>query len=202
MGRTSYRQRLATQFTQPRLSTPEGTIFVPPQPVDLERFYAIDPGAEESPDPSLSAFEHLLELEQYHLILSLAWRCGQAYRTLDLGMLRTESDKLFVVHQLNDDVGTSLIVAYLSTSVPHQLFGLFLVDYLSSRGTAYAVSLPDVLPHTIWIARPELAPHAAVAAGLFGLVTPGGADALAARQLGGETTWPGPRREGGQLLMA
>lgn len=202
MGRTSYRQRLATQFTQPRLSTPEGTIFVPPQPVDLERFYASDPRADEAPDPSLTAFEHLLELEQYQLILSLAWRCVPTYRTLDLGVLRTESDKLFVVHQLNDDMGTSLIVAYLSTTVPCRLFGVFLVDYLSSRGTAYAVSLPDVLPHTIWIARPDLASHAAVAAGLLGLVTPGGADALAARQFGGETTWSGPRLEGGQLLTA
>lgn len=202
MGRISYRQRLATQFTHPRLSTPEGTIFVPPQPVDLERFFRSGRTIEEGPDPTLTAFEQLLELEQYELVLSLAWRCASTQRTLDLGLLRTDSDKLFVVHQLNDDVGTTLIVAYLSASMPCRLFKLFLVDYLSSRGTAYAVGLPDVLPNTIWIARPDLASQASVATGLLGLVTPGGAAAGAVRQLGGDPVFVGPRLEGEQLLMA
>ncbi len=201
MGRTSNCQRLATQFTQQRLSTPEGAIFVPPQPVDLERCFVFDASGESDDDPTLSAFEHLLETRQYRLALSLSWRCYTGYHTLDLGLLRLDNDLLFAVHQLNDDAGTSLLVAYLTPAAPQRLFHLFLVDYLSTHGSAYAVSLPTSLPQIIWIADPELAPQAMVAAGLFGLVAPAGA-ALAVRQVVGDTTYLGPRSEGEPLFLA
>jgi hypothetical protein len=154
--------------------TDAGTVFVPPRPIDLEHHFGGDAGGDDSRDQSLTAFEHLVEAEQFQLVLSLGWgsRCapGQA---LDLGLLRVDADKMFVVHQVNDDAGTSLILAYLSAHSLSRLFGHFLVDYLSSRGTGYAVNLPNMLPHTIWVARPDLAAHPVVAAGLLGLVAPG-----------------------------
>lgn len=174
MGRNSARQRLAARFTHPRLATDAGTIFVPPRPIDLERHFGGFDGGEDAPDQSLTAFEHLVEAEQYQLVLSLSWGTRiSPGQTLDLGLLRVDADKLFVVHQVNDDAGTSLILAYLSPNVLSRLFGQFLVDYLSSRGTGYAVNLPSLLPHTIWVAKPDLAAHSVVAAGLLGLVAPG-----------------------------
>ncbi|MGB9634797.1 MAG: hypothetical protein ACPL8I_15765 [Chloroflexaceae bacterium] len=201
MGRTSNCQRLATQFTQQRLSTPDGAIFVPPQPVDLERCFVFDTGVEIDDDPTLSAFEHLLETRQYRLALSLSWRCYTSYHTLDLGLLRLENNLLFAVHQINDDAGTSLLIASLSSPAPQRMFHLFLVDYLSTHGSAYSVSLPTSLPQIIWIADPELAPQTVVAAGLFGLVAPAGA-ALAVRQVVGDTTYLGQRSEGEPLFLA
>ncbi|MCS6880234.1 MAG: hypothetical protein RMK84_06275 [Oscillochloridaceae bacterium] len=201
MGRTSNCQRLATQFTQQRLSTPDGAIFVPPQPVDLEHCFVFDPGGEIDDDPTLSAFECLLEKRQYRLALSLSWRCHTAYHTLDLGLLRLDNDLLFAVHQLNDDAGTSLLVASLASTAPQRIFHLFLIDYLSTHGSAYAVSLPTSLPQIIWIADPELAPQAVVAAGLFGLVAPDRA-APAVRQVFGDMTYLGQRSEGEPLFLA
>lgn len=201
MGRTSNCQRLAMQFTQQRLSTPDGAIFVPPQPVDLEHCFVFDPGGELDDDPTLSAFECLLEKRQYRLALSLSWRCYTTYHTLDLGLLRMDNNLLFAVHQLNDDAGTSLLVASLASASPQRMFHLFLVDYLSTHGSAYAVTLPTSLPQIIWIADPELAPQAVVAAGLFGLVAPDGA-ALAVRQVFGDTAYLGQRSEGERLFLA
>lgn len=174
MGRNSARQRLATRFTQPRLVTDAGTVFVPPHPVDLERYCGAIEEGDDAPDRSLSAYEQLVDEERYQLVLSLGWgSLNSPPQTLDLGLMRLDADKYFVVHQVNDDAGTSLVLAYLSTTALSRLFGQFLVDYLSSRGTGYAVSLPCVLPRTIWVARPDLASHTTVAAGLFGLVAPG-----------------------------
>jgi hypothetical protein len=201
MGRTSNCQRLATQFTQQRLSTPDGAIFIPPQPVDLEHCFVFDASGEIDDDPTLSAFEHLLETRQYRLALSLSWRCYTTYHTLDLGLLRLENNLLFAVHQLNDDAGTSLLIASLASSAPQRMFHLFLVDYLSTHGSAYAVNLPTSLPQIIWIADPELAPQTVVAAGLFGLVAPGGA-ALALRQVVGDAPYLGQRSEGEPLFLA
>lgn len=174
MARRSSSQHLAAQFTHPRLSTSDGTIFVASRPLDLEHSAVGLHELDEELDPSLSAFECLLEHKRYQLALSLSWGLRSTSQTLDLGVLRSDNDHLFVVHQLNDDAGTSLIVAYLSTRVPSQLFASFLIDYLSSRGAAYGVSLPSLLPSTTWIACPEFASHSAVAAGLLGLVTPVG----------------------------
>lgn len=172
MRRSGYQQRLATHFIQPRLATAAGTIFVAPRPVDLEGYFADDTLLGDGGDPTLSAFEQLLDDARYQLVLSLTWGAPAASQTLDLGLLRTSSNQLFVVHQVNDDVGTSLILAYLSASAPLLLVAPFLTDYLSSRGSAYMVSLPGLLPQAIWVARPDLASHAVVAAGLLGLVTP------------------------------
>lgn len=177
MGRSSDQGRLATRFTHPRLSTDAGTIFVPPYPLDLERHFGGGSAREAAGDPSLTAFEQLVDAARYQLVLSLSWGRGSASaQTLDLGLLRADGDKLFVVHQLNDDAGTSLILAYLAAEVPIRLFRLFLVDYLTSRGTGYMVTLPCLLPESIWIVQPEVVSHAAVATGLLGLVTPGGVD--------------------------
>lgn len=174
MGRSSFHQRLATRFTQPRLITRAGTVFVAPQPVELESYFGAGSDDDDGPDGSLSAFERLLEAERYQLVLSMSWGSVTAPgHTLDLGLLRLDTDKLFVVHQVNDDAGTSLIVAYLAATAPMQLFRLFLVDYLSSQGTGYTVNLPCLIPQTIWIVEPELATQATVATGLLGLVTPG-----------------------------
>lgn len=173
MRRSGYQQRLATHFIQPQLTTTDGTIFVAPRPVDLESYFEDDLIRDEA-DPTLSAFERLLEAARYQLVLSLSWGAPAAGQTLDVGLLRTGSNQLFVVHQVNDDTGTALIVGYLSSSAPLLLVAPFLIDYLSSRGSAYMVTLPSTLPQTIWIARPEIAPHPAVAAGLLGMVSPGG----------------------------
>jgi hypothetical protein len=177
MGRNSYQRRLATRFTHSRLSTNAGTIFVPPHPVDLEAYFGSDDALESPHAAGLTAFERLVDAERYQLILSLSW--GGATlpsHTLDLGLLRVDGDKLFVVHQLNDDAGTSLILAYLCADTPSRLFSPFLVDYLSSGGTAYMVTLPCRLPENIWIVQPEVASHPVVAVGLLGLVAPGGFD--------------------------
>lgn len=174
MGRSSYQRRLATRFTHPRLNTEAGTIFVPPHPVDLEHYFGSYNDGDGGDDSALTAFERLINAGRYQLMLSLSWGPSAGRQTLDLGLLRVDDDKLFVVHQLNDDVGTSLLLAYLSADAPSRLFHLFLVDYLSSRGTGYMVNLPELLPESIWIVRPEIVPHAAIAAGLLGLVTPGG----------------------------
>lgn len=177
MGRNSSQRRLATRFTRARLSTDAGTIFVPPQPVDLEAYFGSDEGLESAHAAGLTAFERLVEAKRYQLILSLSWQCPSLpAHTLDLGLLRVDGDKLFVVHQLNDDAGTSLILAYLCADIPSRLFHPFLLDYLSSGGTGYMVTLPGLLPQTIWIVQPEVAPHTTVAAGLLGLVSPGGID--------------------------
>lgn len=174
MGRISYHRRLATRFTHARLSVDAGTIFVPPHPIDLERHFGSQDEAD-SADDTLTAFERLVDAERYQLVLSLGWggRAASSH-TLDLGLLRVDGDKLFVVHQLNDDAGTSLILAYLSSDAPSRLFRLFLVDYLSSQGTGYMVTLPRVLPESIWVVQPEIVPQAALAAGLLGLVSPVG----------------------------
>jgi hypothetical protein len=177
MGRISYHGRLATRFTHPRLVTNTGTIFVPPHPVDLEAYARTVDGNEPAQDPSLSAYERLAAAERYRLVLSLSWGWGAAARqTVDLGLLHADEGQLFVVHQLNDDAGTALIVAYLASEAPGQLFRVFLLDYLSSRGSGYTVTLPALLPQSVWIVQPEVAPDAAVAAGLLGLVAPGSVD--------------------------
>lgn len=173
MRRSGYQHRLATHFIQPRLTTPDGTVFAAPRPVDLEGYFAGDEIREDA-DPTLSAFERLLEAARYQLVLSLSWGSPAAGQTLDLGLLRTSSNQIFVVHQVGDDVGTTLIIGYLSSSAPSLLVAPFLVDYLSSRGSSYMVTLPGLLPQTIWVAQPELAPHAAVAAGLLGMVSASG----------------------------
>lgn len=174
MGQISFRRRLATRFTHPRLVTDVGTVFVPLHPVDLEGCLDAVDDDELQPDPTLTAYERLVDAECYQLVLSLGWgRLAATLQTLDLGLLRVDDDKVFVVHQLNDDAGTSLILAYLSGDVPARLFRRFLVDYLSSRGAGYQVHLPDQLPQSIWIARPDIVTQAAVATGLLGLVTPG-----------------------------
>jgi hypothetical protein len=174
MGRISNQRRLATRFTSARLSSDAGTIFVPPRPVDLEAYFGADEALATEYDTGLTAFERLVDTERYQLMLSLGWgRSSAPARTLDLGLLRGDGEKLFVVHQLNDDAGTSLILAYLCGDVPSRLFRLFLVDYLSSGGTGYMVTLPCLLPERIWIVQPEVVPHAVVATGLLGLVTPG-----------------------------
>lgn len=174
MARSRSSQHFAAQFTHPRLSTDDGTIFVAPRPLDLEHDAVRPQELDKELDLSLSRFEHLLEHKWYQLALSLSWGPRSTGHTLDLGVLRSDSGHLFVVHQVNDDAGTSLIVACLSTRVPSRLFASFLIDYLSSRGAAYGVSLPSLLPTTTWIACPELASHSVVAAGLLGLVTPEG----------------------------
>lgn len=185
MGRISFRRRLATRFTHPRLVTDVGTVFVPLYPVDLES--CLNRNDEALDDQSLTAYEHLVDAECYQLMLSLSWgRFAAPCQTLDLGLLRVDDDKVFVVHQLNDDAGTSLVLAHLSAEMPSPLFRRFLVDYLSSRGTGYMVQLPDLLPQTIWIARPEIVSQAAVATGLLGLVTPGAVDWMYARTSGDE----------------
>jgi hypothetical protein len=174
MGRYSSQRRLATRFTHSRLSIDAGTIFVPPYPVDLEAYFGADDAFDAPHADGLTAFERLSDAECYRLIVSLSWGCASLpSHTLDLGLLRLDGDKLFVVHQLNDDAGTSLILAYLCADVPSRLFGPFLVDYLSSGGTGYMVTLPSLLPSHIWIVQPEVAPHTAVAAGLLGLVSHG-----------------------------
>lgn len=174
MRQDCYHRRLAARFTGPRLVCDVGTVFVPPQPVDLEQYaasYDLE-GAED--DMGLTGFERLADQGCYQLVLSLTWGYSRtSSQTLDLGLLRTDGDKLFVVHQLNDDAGTSLILAYLAADTPSRLFGAFLIDYLSSRGTGYTVNLPCHLPQSIWIVRPEIVSQTAVAAGLLGLVSPG-----------------------------
>lgn len=175
MGRNSFQRRLATRFTHARLSIDAGTIFVPPYPVDLEAYFGADDALEAPHADGLTAFERLTDAERYQLVVSLSWgSTAHASHTLDLGLLRVDGDKLFVVHQLDDDAGTSLILAYLCADVPNRLFGPFLVDYLSSGGTGYMVTLPSLLPSHIWIVQPEVAPHSAVAAGMLGLVSHGG----------------------------
>lgn len=173
MGQSSYSQSLDTRFTQLRLTTDMGAVFVPSHPVDLEHYFDSRDSDDEPPDSDMTAFERLIETGSYQLVLSLSWGHGSAPgRTLDLGLLRVAADKLFVVHQVDDDAGTSLILAYLSAEVPSQLFRPFLIDYLGSRGAGYTVNLPGLLPQTIWIVQPEIAPHVTVATGLLGLVTP------------------------------
>jgi hypothetical protein len=199
MRRSGYQQRLATHFIQPRLTTADGTIFVAPRPVDLESYFGGDGHVADDVDPTLSVFERLLESAQYQLVLSLTWGPLAASQTLDLGLLRTSSNQLFVVHQVNDDVGTSLIVGYLSASAPLMLLAPFLIDYLSSRGSAYMVNLPGLLPQGIWIARPELVSHATVATGLLGLVTPGAPAGLDA--WGGVASLGDHHRQGGVSLV-
>jgi|GEM_PF-1194717 len=178
MGRISYQRRLATRFTHTRLSTDAGTIFVPAHPVDLETYFGADDALDSPHAAGLTAFERLVDAERYRLMLSLGWG-GMALSSqiLDLGLLRVDGDKLFVLHQLNDDAGTSLILAYLCGDVPSLLFRPFLADYLSSGGTGYMVTLPCLLPESIWIAQPELVSHVAVAAGLLALVSSGNINA-------------------------
>lgn len=138
----------------------------------MEAHFGSDDALDSPHADGLTAFERLVEAECYQLMLSLSWG-GRSLpsQILDLGLLRVDGNKVSVLHQLNDDAGTSLILAYLCGDVPGQLFHAFLADYLGSAGTGYMVTLPCLLPQSIWIAQPVLVSHMAVATGLLALVS-------------------------------